>query len=83
MPVVLVTHHSKRARVISVARGRIIDEPALIEALASGQPAGAYLDVFAPTPFFATTARATRAESHSLTKSPAARADENHKEDVQ
>ena len=38
------------AHVINVARGQIIDEPALISALRDGRLAGAYLDVFAEEP---------------------------------
>jgi phosphoglycerate dehydrogenase-like enzyme len=34
------------ARILNVARGEVIDEPALIEALRGGQVGGAYLDVF-------------------------------------
>lgn len=40
----------KGARVINVARGEIVNEPAMIEALKSGHLAGAYLDVFATEP---------------------------------
>ncbi len=40
----------KGARVINVARGEIVNEPALIEALKRGHLAGAFLDVFATEP---------------------------------
>ena len=38
------------AHIINVARGEVIDEVALIQALQSGRVAGAYLDVFAHEP---------------------------------
>jgi phosphoglycerate dehydrogenase-like enzyme len=38
------------AHIINVARGEVIDEPALIEALQTSRVAGAYLDVFEHEP---------------------------------
>ena len=40
----------KGARIVNVARGEIVDEPALIDALRRGHLAGAYLDVFETEP---------------------------------
>lgn len=41
------------ARLVNIARGEIVEEPALIEVVRSGSLGGAYLDVFAhePLPF--------------------------------
>ena len=38
------------AHILNIARGEVIDEPAMIEALQSGHLGGAYLDVFAKEP---------------------------------
>jgi D-2-hydroxyacid dehydrogenase (NADP+) len=46
----LIARLPKGARIINIARGEIVNEPALIEALRDGQLAGAYLDVFETEP---------------------------------
>ena len=43
------------ARIVNVARGEIIDEPALVAALRNGALGGAYLDVFADEPLAASS----------------------------
>jgi D-2-hydroxyacid dehydrogenase (NADP+) len=46
----LIAKLPRAARIINIARGEIVDEPALIAALQDGRLAGAYLDVFGTEP---------------------------------
>jgi phosphoglycerate dehydrogenase-like enzyme len=50
MNVELLSKLRPQARIINVARGEIVDEAALIDALRDGRLAGAYLDVFEQEP---------------------------------
>src|SRR5205823_5973507 len=51
-----IKHFKRGARLINCARGELIEEGALVEALKSGQLAGAALDVFAKEPLPADSA---------------------------
>ena len=46
----LVAALPKGAHVLNIARGEVIDEPAMVELLQSGHLGGAYLDVFYKEP---------------------------------
>lgn len=46
----LLSRLPRHARLINIARGEVVDEPALIEALRAERLAGAYLDVFQQEP---------------------------------